>query len=192
MQALYPQLNGYFDLFATLWSEVVASWSPQTIEFVGTLAVQILSFWLPSITYLCLDWIVPSFSNRHKIQPAPKQPTRQDIVRCFVVVIQNQILSSVLHATLLFVSSRAGSSSSYRVESSFPELGEVVRDFVICLLMREAMFYYSHRLLHVPYLYRRIHKKHHRFTAPIALAAQYAHPIEHWLPRKVLGIADTL
>ena len=44
--------------------------------------------------------------------------------------------------------------------------------------MREALFYYSHRLLHIPYLYVRIHKKHHRFTAPIALAAQFAHPIE--------------
>lgn len=171
----------YPNRFVAFWSEVVASSSPQKIEFVGTLLVQLLSFWIPSMVYLCLDYIAPSFSEKHKIQPAPKQPTRQDIVRCFKVVIQNQILSSILHATLLWLSSKAGSKSSYRIETTLPRAGELIRDFVICLLMREAMFYYSHRLLHVPYLYRRIHKKHHKFTAPIALAAQYAHPIEQIL-----------
>ncbi|KAJ5541703.1 hypothetical protein N7494_006779 [Penicillium frequentans] len=164
--------------FMALWSGIVNSYSPQRIEFLGTLLVQILAFWLPSIFYLCLDAIAPSFSQKHKIQPAPKQPTRRDILRCFLVVTQNQILSSVLHLGLLFVSSRAGSGSSYRVEASLPGAAEFVRDFLISILMRETMFYYSHRLLHVPYFYRRIHKKHHRFTAPIALAAQFAHPLE--------------
>ncbi|KAJ5108394.1 hypothetical protein N7456_005069 [Penicillium angulare] len=160
------------------WSEIVQSYSPQRIEFVGTLLVQLFAFWLPSMIYLSLDIIAPSFSQKHKIQPAPKQPTRRDILQCFLVVSQNQILSSVLHIALLAISSKVGSTSAYRVEASLPGAGEFIRDFLISLLLREAMFYYGHRLLHVPYLYRRIHKKHHKFTAPIALAAQFAHPIE--------------
>ena len=160
------------------WSDIVATYSPQRIEFVGTFLVQVFFFWIPSIVYLCLDVIAPSFSQRHKIQPAPKQPTRSDIVRCFIVVTQNQILSSVLHLGLIYLSSKAGSGPSYRVSATLPSTTEFVRDFAISLLLREAMFYYSHRLLHVPFLYRRIHKKHHKFTAPIALAAQFAHPIE--------------
>ncbi|KAJ5761117.1 hypothetical protein N7520_008273 [Penicillium odoratum] len=160
------------------WSGIVESHSPQKIEFLGTLLVQVFSFWLPSLFYLWLDTIAPSFSQKHKIQPAPKQPTRRDITHCFLVVTQNQILSSVLHLTLLFISSKAGSRSSYRIEASLPGTTEFARDFILSILLREAIFYYSHRLLHIPYFYRRIHKKHHRFTAPIALAAQFAHPLE--------------
>ncbi|KAJ5683500.1 hypothetical protein N7462_006665 [Penicillium macrosclerotiorum] len=174
-------LQGFSPLLSTttaLWSNLVTTYSAQRIEFVGTLLVQILSFWIPSIGYLLLDTLAPAFSQRHKIQPAPKQPTSTDIARCFLVVTQNQILSSVLHLGLIYITEKAGSKSSYRVEASLPAAAELARDFLISLLLREAMFYYSHRLLHLPYFYRRIHKKHHKFTAPIALAAQFAHPIE--------------
>lgn len=34
-------------------------------------------------------------------------------------------------------------------------------------------------LLHHPKLYKKIHKKHHEWTAPIGVISLYAHPIEH-------------
>ena len=35
------------------------------------------------------------------------------------------------------------------------------------------------RLLHSAYLYRFIHKRHHEWTAPIAVTAMYCHPFEN-------------
>lgn len=174
----------------SLWADVVESHSPQTIEFVGTLAVQVLAFWVPCICYLLFDLLCPSLSQKHKIQPPPKQPSYAAIRQCFRVVARNQLLSSVLHVSQLYVK-----GTSYAISPTLPSLAEVLPHFVVSLFLREALFYYSHRLLHYPPLYRRIHKRHHQFTAPIALAAQYAHPIEQivanalpiTLPPQILG-----
>ncbi|KAL2793865.1 putative C-4 methylsterol oxidase [Aspergillus keveii] len=158
-----------------LWSHIVSSYSPFQIELIGTLLVQILSFWIPSACYISLDYLFPCFSQRHKLQPAPKQPTRNDIQECLRVVLQNQLLTSALHVSLLLLQQ---SKPGYKITLALPSLPELTRDIILSLFLREALFYYSHRLLHSRYLYSRIHKQHHRFTAPIALAAQYAHPLE--------------
>jgi sterol desaturase/sphingolipid hydroxylase (fatty acid hydroxylase superfamily) len=49
----------------------------------------------------------------------------------------------------------------------------------LTIIYEDILFYYAHRILHIPYLYERIHKIHHRWTTPIAVSAFYTHPFEH-------------
>lgn len=163
----------------SLWAQAVHTYSPFTIEFVGTIIVQIFFFWLPCAVYLALPSVCPSFSDRHKIQPAPRQPTAREIRQCALLVLRNQVLSELIAVASALLALKSGKPSTYRVSAALPSAGEVALEVVLCVLLREAMFYYSHRLLHTGPLYRRVHKTHHRFTAPVALAAQYAHPLEH-------------
>ena len=42
----------------------------------------------------------------------------------------------------------------------------------------ETMAYYLHRLFHKPWLYKKIHKMHHRYHQPTAWSAVAMHPLE--------------
>ncbi|RFU78531.1 sterol desaturase family [Trichoderma arundinaceum] len=162
-----------------LWGRLVATYDPYTIDFVGTLVVQFIFWWIPCVLFVSLDSIAPAFSERHKIQPAPKQPTASDIFHSVMVCIRNQVIVFGLHGALLYASFAKGLPPSIRVDAKFPSLEEFVRDLIVSVLVREALFYSSHRIFHWRPLYKRIHKTHHKFTAPVAFSSQYAHPVEH-------------
>ena len=62
-----------------------------------------------------------------------------------------------------------------------PEFHQVVMELIVCVLVEEIVFFYSHWMLHHRLIYKHIHKKHHEWTASIAYTSLYAHPIEHFL-----------
>merc|ERR1712046_567363 len=54
---------------------------------------------------------------------------------------------------------------------------EIVK-FVLCITIVDIWFYWTHRVLHFPVFYKAIHKLHHRFKAPTAVACMFAPPLE--------------
>ncbi|OBT70905.1 hypothetical protein VF21_10405 [Pseudogymnoascus sp. 05NY08] len=162
-----------------VWQSTVESYSPQALEFCGHLIVQLAFFWIPCALYQSLDILFPAFAHRYKIQPAPRQPNAPELWYCFYIVVRNQAFTTALHVSRLFSDAQLSQTSPYRIDTSLPKPLEIIRNLAFCLAVREIMFYYFHRLLHMPRFYVSIHKFHHLFVTPVAMAAQFAHPFEH-------------
>jgi sterol desaturase/sphingolipid hydroxylase (fatty acid hydroxylase superfamily) len=61
---------------------------------------------------------------------------------------------------------------------SFPSIQEIIFQMVFFMLFEDFAFYWTHRLLHHPKIYSKMHKLHHEYYYPISFTSEFAHPIE--------------
>lgn len=163
--------------FDELWGEVFEKYQPGVLEFVVLILVQTCAFWVPATIYLSIDLLFPNFSHKHKLQSERRQPSWDQIRHCIWFVGVNEILGVAIQVAVRSVI--GWDKTLYSVTRELPALSTVVIDFFYGMTAREISFYYIHRTFHHPSIYAYVHKKHHQFTAPMAFAAQYAHPVEH-------------
>ena len=58
---------------------------------------------------------------------------------------------------------------------------------VMCYVVVSVWFYLTHRMFHLKWFYKTIHKTHHSITSPAAIVSIYAHPIE-FIVGNVMGV----
>jgi len=138
-------------------------------------------FWALNAFLILLDltgW--PSFLLNYKIQPDKNTPLKKsDLLRAVKVVLYNQTVVSIplLYCFYLAMQWRGCPVSS----SHLPTFQWAVVELAVFSLVEEFCFYYSHRLLHHPRIYKYVHKMHHEWTASIGIIGIYCHPLEHVL-----------
>lgn len=160
------------------WADLLSEYSPTTVNLAGTYLLQLFSFVFPC---LILDFLLPAlapkFALRHKTQPPQKQPSPAQVRHCVLVAAQNNLLVLIPY-TIATIYTQPG-QELYSVSPMLPSFFTLAWELLLCILVREALFYYIHRGLHHPSIYQYIHKTHHSFPCPVSWTSQYAHPVEH-------------
>lgn len=183
-QGLKPFLMDPEDMrgpWECLWHKIldmIGTDDPYYLYVYATFLVEYFVYWFGALLYSILDFTQkPKFLQKYKTQPGTNGPPNlKKVFKLLLFVHFNQGLN-FLWGWLLAPLTVANAKSVYYVPSSTAFYGYMLA----AMLCHDTWFYHAHRLLHNKYLYKRIHKKHHEWTSPIAAASIYANPIEHFL-----------
>ncbi|KAB7499172.1 Fatty acid hydroxylase domain-containing protein 2 [Armadillidium nasatum] len=161
------------------WENILLTFGDDSFNlFVyGSFCVGYIVYWGIGSFYTYMDISgKPEFLRRYKIQPGTNEPVeRNQLIKLIAIAHFNQILSIPVAAVCYYIFKYRGFNNSYKL----PTFHWVIFELAIFIIVEEICFYYSHRLLHHRYLYKRYHKLHHEWQSPIAVTAVYSHPVEH-------------
>ncbi|KAF8981901.1 hypothetical protein BGZ46_002142 [Entomortierella lignicola] len=151
------------------WAHILATYPKPVIVLGGTFIISEIGYWFWVLLLGVLDlYQFPKSFWRYKIQPL-KVPTWEWYTKAFWVVVRNQFLVGVPTGLLLY---KLMEWRGNPIGMELPTIWDLAKESIGFLTIEEIGFYYGHRLLHQPRFYKRFHKQHHLYTAPIGLAGQ--------------------
>jgi sterol desaturase/sphingolipid hydroxylase (fatty acid hydroxylase superfamily) len=155
----------------SLWQKLVEGHSDFfCFALLPTLTVT-LAYFVGAIPCWLLDR--SSRFRKYKIQPL-MQDTRTWL-QCVWHVVRYKFVAEI---PLTFASFPLFVWLGVQKDLPLPAAGTILGTLVVSCVIEDAWHYFAHRSLHTRWAFKKIHYQHHAYTTPIAVAANYAHPIE--------------
>lgn len=166
---------------------VAAYRSPLFLSFgVATPLVSMAAFALFAAPLTWLAAIDAPALRRYRIQSRP--PRAQQLVGASVKswLVNNlyALVGNVVFWPLLALSGIHG--------GPLPRWWTIVLQLLFFVYLDDFLYYWFHRTMHRPALYKRIHGWHHRIVTPWAVTGHYMHPLEYGLTGAVAVIGPLL
>jgi sterol desaturase/sphingolipid hydroxylase (fatty acid hydroxylase superfamily) len=148
--------------------QVLATWR-------GVLAVDFLRYFLTAAPFYLVFWVWrPGRVRPRRLQA--QDPDARRIRSEIAYSLSTVVVFSAIGLCLLYAE-EAGLTRIYR-DWATHGWTYFAASLVLMVLVHDAYFYWTHRLLHWKPLYRRVHHVHHRSTSPTPWAAYAFHPLE--------------
>jgi methylsterol monooxygenase len=165
------------------WGYTFDNYSERLLTTVGTFAIHELAYLLFFVPFFFVDFI-PSL-QKYKLQKNVVNNT-QYTWRAYKKVLITHLLVQL--PMMLMFHDVYMKQLGLSVSLPLPSWGHTISVCILSFIIEDFYFYWVHRLLHHPALYKHIHKVHHDYAAPFGFAAEYAHPIE----TMVLGVGTVI
>jgi Fatty acid hydroxylase superfamily len=174
--------------FYLTWATLIMTQPPLRIELLGSFAMRILFYWIPTILFTAFEGLMPGLSSDLKIRSGPSVGGK-DKFWIALNGLMNQVIATVIQGLIQFSYSKLlmQKSSVFDIGTTLPLPWNIATDILLLLSVREVITYTLHRfILHNTRRYKqlsRLHSFHHRFpkSPTFALKAHYAHPIDYFL-----------
>lgn len=108
-----------------------------------------------------------------------KYSTRERITREFYYSLRSIAIFGII-GTLMYFAVKNGYGQLYRDMSKYG-MPYFFSSIALAIIIHDAYFYFTHRLMHHPKLFKHIHLTHHLSTNPSPWAAYSFHPYEAFI-----------
>ncbi|XP_050237350.1 methylsterol monooxygenase 1-1-like [Mercurialis annua] len=166
-----------------LWFKYSANKSDFILHYHNILFVIIFYSLLP-LPYVLMELSGSKKMEKYKIQPKFKK-SFSDMFNCYSYVIRSFLF---VVGPIQVISCPTVQWIGIRTDLEIPTGSEIFMQILVYFLIEDYSNYWIHRFLHSKWGYDKIHHVHHEYSAPIALAAPYA----HWAEIVILGIPSFL
>ena len=157
--------------FLSVWPHILLSDAMRYFLAAGIAAAVVL-------------WWAPAWLCRRQIQD--RRPVRADLVR-EITASSLTVLIFSLNGFGIYLGMQAGLMHVY-LDVHQHGLLWLLASLPMLLLAHDTYFYWLHRGMHHRWLYRRVHRLHHRSVTPTPFAAYAFHPLEALLEAAFLPL----
>jgi sterol desaturase/sphingolipid hydroxylase (fatty acid hydroxylase superfamily) len=111
------------------------------------------------------------FFERYRVDPDRPWPWEdpQQFSKFLPKVVQSISLEILLQTLIIMVATYLPVDFRYDLES-FPTKWQIIWQVGFFMLTDDFFFYWAHRVMHMPYFYKRFHKQHHEFQTSVTIA----------------------
>lgn len=157
--------------FYMTWTTLVLSHGPLKVELLGTLALRVFLWLIPSLLFLLFDCLLPSLAEAIKTAgPAALPPTHgPTLIKTLLLGLLNLALSAGLEGGVSLAWASYFHEPLFKASTALPLPFQLVKHIAFLIAAREVLTFYIHT--------RILHSRGHRFTSTRIgkLHTSYAH-----------------